>query len=131
MSLRRIIGMAVSAGAIVTLGVQALPAAASTTRSSAPKAVLKGVLGYEGGASTKLHPTSGTVSVSFDKLPLVLEVPVGSSGHFHVKLSPGGYEVSGCGPSSNGGQPLCGQAQAVTLKAGEVDHIQVVWAYTP
>lgn len=115
------------AGFVVTTA----PASAAGD-ASGNQAVLAGKLGYEGGAYPgKFHPTSGTVEVEFQNPPLVLEKHVGKSGHFRIQLSPGSYTVIGCGPSSSGGSSQCSQPQNVTLTAGEVDHITLIWAYVP
>ncbi len=127
-----VFGMAASLGALSAVGMQAAPALASSNAGPTAKSVIVGVLGYEGGAATnKFHPTSGTVEVEFTNPPLVLLKQVGNSGHFRLSLNPGSYTLIGCGPSSSGGTPLCGQPQNVTLKAGEVDHIRLVWADVP
>ena len=122
-----------SLSAMAVVGLQSAPgatAAAATPRTE--KALLVGVLGYEGGAYPgKFHPTAGTVDVSFSNPPIVLVKHVGSSGHFRIALPPGSYTVTGCGPSSSGGQGTCGQSQNITLSPGEVDHIRLIWAYVP
>jgi hypothetical protein len=70
--------------------------------------------------------------VEFNSVPLVLEKHVGKSGHFHINLSPGSYTVIGCGPAASGtANGQCSQPQNITLVAGEVDHIQLIWAYAP
>jgi hypothetical protein len=132
MARKLVFGMAASLGAISAVGIQAAPALASSNVAPTSKSAIVGVLGYEGGGPTnKFHPTSGTVEVEFMNPPLVLEKKVGDTGHFRIPLGPGNYAVIGCGPSSSGSTPLCGQPQNVTLKAGEVDHIRVIWAYVP
>jgi hypothetical protein len=89
-----------------------------------------GQLGVEGGAYPGgFRPTAGTVEVEFNSVPLTLLKHVGKSGKFDIKLSPGSYTVFGCGPKTSGNQ--CSQPQDITLAAGEVDHIQLVWAYLP
>jgi hypothetical protein len=132
MSLKWVFAMAVSIGTISTFGLQAAPALASVNGTTVAKSALVGVLGYEGGpAPGGFHPTSGSVEVEFTNVPLVLDKQVGSTGHFRIPLGPGTYKVIGCGPSSSGGQPLCGQPKNVTIEAGEVDHIRLVWAFVP
>jgi hypothetical protein len=132
MARKWVFGMAASLGALTAVGVQAAPALASSAVVPNSTSAIVGVLGYEGGGpSTKFHPTSGTVEVEFTNPPLVLLKKVGDSGHFRIGLQPGSYTVIGCGPSSSGGSPLCGQPQNITLKAGEVDHIRLIWAYVP
>ena len=127
-----VFGMAASLGAISAVGAQAAPALASSDVGVHSASAIVGVLGYEGGGpSTKFHPTSGTVYVQFGHPPLVLAKEVGNSGHFRIPLMPGSYTVIGCGPSSSGGSPLCGQPQNITLKSGEVDHIRLIWADVP
>ncbi len=129
-----VFGMAASLGAISAVGIQAAPALASSDVAPHSTSAIVGVLGYEGGGpSTTFHPTSGTVEVEFTNPPLVLLKKVGNTGHFRIPLGPGSYTVIGCGPSSSasGGSPLCGQPQNITLKAGEVDHIRLIWAYLP
>jgi|SRR5580658_2581974 hypothetical protein len=118
--------LALSASSVAVVGLQAAPALAGTTAGK--QSAIVGQLGYDGGAAPGgFHPTAGTVEVEFNNQPLVLEKHVGKSGNFHIKLSPGGYTVIGCGPSGN----QCSQPQDITLVRGEVDHIQLVWAYTP
>lgn len=128
-----VFGMAASLGAISAVGIQAAPALASSDVGPNNTSAIVGVLGYEGGGpTTKFHPTSGTVEVEFNSPPLVLLKEVGNSGHFRIPLGPGSYTVIGCGPSSSSaGSPRCGQPQNITLKAGEVDHIRLIWAYVP
>jgi hypothetical protein len=133
MARKWVFGMVASLGAVAAVGIQAAPALASSDASPVSTSAIVGVLGYEGGAaSANFHPTSGTVEVEFTNPPLVLEKKVGKSGHFRIPLGPGSYTVIGCGPSSSSGSsPLCGQPQNITLKAGEVDHIRLIWAYVP
>jgi hypothetical protein len=124
--------MAAALGTISAVGIQAAPAVASSDAGPNATSEIVGVLGYEGGGPSNIfHPTSGTVEVEFVNPPLVLLKKVGNSGHFRILLGPGSYTVIGCGPSSSGGSPLCGQPQNITLKAGEVDHIRLIWAYVP
>ncbi|MGA2837970.1 MAG: hypothetical protein ABSF84_15360 [Acidimicrobiales bacterium] len=125
------LALAASATSMAVIGLQAAPAGAATT--SAHHAEIVGELGYEGGAAPGgFHPTAGTVQVEFDSVPLTLLKHVGKSGHFTIKLSPGSYTVIGCGPSATGTTGSeCSQPQNVTLVTGEVDHIQLIWAYTP
>ena len=120
-----------SATSMAVIGLQAAPAGAGT--ASAHRSAIVGELGYEGGAYPGgFHPTAGTVEVEFNSPPLVLLKHVGKSGHFKIKLSPGSYTVIGCGPAASGGTSgQCSQPQNITLLPGEVDHIQLVWAYTP
>ncbi len=132
MSRKWALAMAVSMGGVAVLGLPAAPALAGTSGSAAGKSALVGVLGYEGGpAPGGFHRTSGSVEVEFANVPLALEKKVGSSGHFRIPLGPGTYTVIGCGPSSDGSQPLCTKPKNVTLKAGEVDHLRLVWALAP
>ena len=126
------LALALSASSIALIGLQAVPAHATTT--AAKQSAIVGELGYEGGAAPwGFHPTAGTVEVEFNSVPLTLVKHVGKSGHFHIKLSPGGYTVIGCGPSgsTSGANGQCSQPQNITLVAGEVDHIQLIWAYAP
>ena len=106
----------------------AAPAHAST-RAGHSSAIV-GELGVEGGAYPGgFQPTAGTVEVEFNSVPLVLERHVGKSGKFDIKLSPGSYTVIGCGPKKSDNE--CSQPQDINLVRGEVDHIQLVWAYLP
>jgi hypothetical protein len=115
------------AATIVSLSVPEASAATATKR-----AVLTGTLGYDGGAYPGgFHPTAGQVQIIFVSRPLVLVDPVGTSGKFRTTLAPGSYTVTGCGPSSTGGPGLCSHPLTIRLKAGEVKHIQLVWAYVP
>jgi hypothetical protein len=125
------LALALSASSIALIGLQTAPAHASTT--SAKQSAIVGELGYEGGAAPGgFHPTAGTVEVEFNSVPLTLEKHVGKSGHFHIKLSPGSYTIIGCGPASGGtANGQCSQPQNITLVAGEVDYIQLIWAYAP
>jgi len=124
--------MAISIGAVTVLELQGVPAQATANGHAGTKSALVGELGYEGGpAPGRFHPTSGTVLVQFTSVPLTLEKHVGAKGHFRIPLGPGKYTVTGCGPSSGGGQPLCSQPVNVTLAAGEIYKIQLVWAYAP
>jgi hypothetical protein len=121
------LALALSASSIMVIGLQTAPAHAST---SAGHSAIVGELGVEGGAYPGgFRPTAGTVEVEFNSLPLVLVSQVGKSGKFDIKLSPGSYTVFGCGPKQSGNR--CGQPQDIKLAAGEVDHIQLVWAYLP
>jgi hypothetical protein len=125
------LALALSASTIALIGLQAAPAHAGTTPTH--RSAIVGELGYEGGAApVEFHPTAGTVEVEFNSVPLVLEKHVGGSGKFHINLSPGSYTVIGCGSAASGtttGQ--CSQPQTINLVAGEVDHIQLIWAYAP
>ena len=130
----RLIGIAFAlcAGSLGATCMQAGPTQAATATSN--DAVLVGELGFEGGAYPGgFHLTAGSVVVQFDLQPLVLDHPVGPSGHFRIRLTAGNYTVSGCSPSSSssavGGQ--CSKPVNVTLTPGEVDHIKLVWAYAP
>jgi hypothetical protein len=116
----------------------ALVVSVPTTRAATPlvatsRAFLAGRLGYEGGPYPGgFHATAGSVEVAFSTHPLVLEKKVGKTGHFRIPLSPGTYIVTGCGPSSSAGStPRCGRPKTVTLRAGEVRHIRLVWMYAP
>jgi hypothetical protein len=125
------LALALSASGIAIIGLQAVPAHAATT--AAKRSAIAGQLGYEGGAIPGgFHPTAGTVEVEFNSVPLVLEHHVGTSGTFHIKLPPGSYTVIGCGPaSSTAASGQCSQPQTIQLVAGEVDHIQLIWARVP
>jgi hypothetical protein len=125
------LALTLSASSIALIGLQAAPAQAATTPNH--RSAIVGELGYEGGAAPGgFHPTAGTVEVEFNSVPLVLEKRVGKSGHFHIKLSPGSYTVIGCGPATSGTVTgSCSQPQNINLVAGEVDHIQLIWAYAP
>lgn len=122
------LALALSASCIAVLGLQAVPAHAST--AAGPRSAIVGELGVEGGPYPGgFHPTAGTVEVEFNSVPLVLEKHVGKSGKFHIDLSPGSYTVIGCGPNKSSNQ--CSKPQNITLALGEVDHIQLIWAYLP
>lgn len=124
------IAVALTGGGIFLLALPAAPAHAV----SGPPSFLTGRLGIEGGPYPgQFYPTSGSVEVEFESQPLVLDKPVGSSGHFRIHLVPGQYTVIGCGPSSSANQPSqqCGKPKMVTLKSGEVDRITLIWAYAP
>lgn len=128
------LALAVSAGSIGTIALQAAPAHGAAKSNT--QAELVGKLGYEGGAvkAGGFHPTSGSVVVNFDSTtPLSLEKQVGPSGHFKIPLPAGKYTVIGCGPSSSGSgsSGQCSQPMNITLASGEVDHIKLVWAYAP
>ncbi|MGP0029973.1 MAG: hypothetical protein ACLPVF_05665 [Acidimicrobiales bacterium] len=126
------LALAVSASTIAVIGLQGAPAHAATTART--QAELGGELGFEGGAYPGgFHPTAGSVEVEFYLQPLVLDQPVGPSGHFRIRLAPGQYTVIGCGPAASTGtaSALCGEPENLTLTSGEVDHIKLVWAYTP
>ncbi len=125
------LALALSASGIALIGLQATPAHAATKPTH--RSAIVGELGYEGGAAPGgFHPTAGTVEVEFSSVPLVLEKHVGKSGHFRIKLSPGSYTVTGCGPVASGtATGLCSQPQSINLVAGEVDHIQLIWADAP
>ena len=127
----RHLAMAIAAASISTAGFLAAPAHATT--ATGKRALLVGELGYEGGAyPPAFHPTAGTVELEFTNPPIVLIKQVGRSGHFQFRLAPGTYGVIGCGPtSSSGAVPLCSRPQTITLAAGQVDFIQLVWAYVP
>ena len=65
-------------------------------------------------------------------MPLVLLKKVGTSGKFEIELSPGDYTVIGCGSRASGGPSgQCSKPSELKLSSGEVDHIQLVWAYLP
>lgn len=120
------LALALSVSSVAVVGLDATAVHASTPAGQ--RSAIVGQLGYEGGAYPGgFHPTAGTVEVEFNNQPLVLEKHVGKSGNFHIKLSPGGYTVIGCGPSGS----QCSQPQNITLVSGEVDHIQLIWAYAP
>jgi hypothetical protein len=125
------LALALSASSIALIGLQVTPAHAGTTPTH--RSAIVGELGYEGGAVPGgFHPTAGTVEVEFNSVPLVLEKHVGKSGQFRIKLSPGSYTVIGCGPAASGtANGQCSQPQNINLVAGEVDHIQLIWAYAP
>ena len=120
------LALALFVGSFTVTGFLAAPANASAGHPSA----IVGQLGVEGGAYPNgFQPTAGTVEVEFNSHPLVLIKHVGKSGNFDITLSPGSYTVIGCGPKNSSNQ--CSQPQDITLVAGEVDHIQLVWAYRP
>ncbi|HXW32965.1 MAG TPA: hypothetical protein VEJ87_00160 [Acidimicrobiales bacterium] len=122
------LALAVSASGVGIIGLAAAPASAGA--SPGIHSAIVGELGYEGGAPPgEFHPTAGTVEVEFNSVPLVLERHVGKSGHFNISLGPGSYTVFGCGPSKSAGQ--CSTPQNINLLPGEVDHIQLIWAYVP
>ncbi len=126
------LALAVSAGSIAIIGLQAVPAHGATATSS--QALLVGKLGYEGGACCqKFHPTAGSVLVEFHSTPLTLDQAVGPSGDFTISLAAGKYTVIGCGPSSTSGvaSGQCSKPKNITLTSGEVDHIRLVWARVP
>lgn len=125
------VALVTSSLAIVCL--QAAPAHAAPTSTSAPATVLVGRLGVEGGAYPGgFHPTAGSVEVAFQSVPLVLDKRVGPSGHFRIPLGPGVYTVVGCGPTSSSTQSQeCSKPKTVTLTWGEVRHITLIWAYVP
>jgi hypothetical protein len=119
--------------AMAAAGLQAAPAHAATSAPSVNRALLVGELGIEGGPYPGgFHPTAGSVEVEFSNLPLVLLQKVGPSGHFRIPLGPGKYRVVGCGPSASATPgPRCSRPLTITLTSGEVEHIQLVWAYAP
>jgi|HubBroStandDraft_2_1064218.scaffolds.fasta_scaffold282294_1 hypothetical protein len=122
------LALALFASSITVIALQAVPAHASA--SSGPSSAIVGELGVEGGAYPgPFRPTSGTVEVEFNSVPLALVKHVGKSGKFEIRLSPGSYTVSGCGPGASGNR--CSQSQDIKLVSGEIDHIQLVWAYLP
>jgi len=127
------LALALFVGTMTVIALQAAPAFASTAaghKSAGHKAAIVGELGVDGGAYPGgFRPTAGTVEVEFNSLPLVLVRAVGKSGKFTIKLSPGSYTVSGCGPDGSGNQ--CSQAQDIHLASGQVDDIQLVWAHLP
>jgi hypothetical protein len=129
--LRSIVGTVLIA--LAAVGVPAVATAAGRPSAPVGQAFLAGELGYEGGAAPGgFHPTAGTVVIRFALDPLVLATRVGSSGHFRIPLAPGTYEVNGCGPASTAtSTPRCGALTTVTLTAGEVDHIRLVWLLAP
>jgi hypothetical protein len=132
MSRFRNFSVAASLGVMAAVGLQSAPAHVGAATPRTDQALLVGVLGYEGGAPPGLfHPTSGTVDVAFANPPITLLKHVGSSGHFKIPLAPGSYTVTGCGPSSSGGQGICGRSKNIALSAGEVDHIRLIWAMVP
>jgi hypothetical protein len=119
---------------IATIGVAtAMPAADAQAAPAPHQALLVGQLGVEGGALPgTFHPGPGSVEVEFDRVPLVIEHPVGPSGNFRIPLGPGSYTVIGCGPSAAAGpSSQCSQPKNVTLAPGQVDHIRLVWAMVP
>ena len=132
MSRFRNLSIAASLSVMAAVGLQSAPAHVGAAQPHEQQALLAGVLGYEGGAYPgRFHPTAGTVDVEFSNPPITFVKQVGPSGHFKIPLSPGRYIVVGCGPSSSGGQGLCGRPKHVTLSAGEVDHIRLIWAMVP
>jgi hypothetical protein len=125
------LALALSASAVVAVGLQTVPARAGTTPGH--HSAIVGQLGYEGGAPPGgLHPTAGTVEVEFKSAPLTLLKHVGKSGNFDIKLSPGSYTIIGCGPAAKGTtSSQCARPETIRLASGEVDHIQLIWAYVP
>jgi hypothetical protein len=124
--------VAASLSAMAVVGLPGATTHATAATPRAQQAVLVGVLGYEGGAYPGgFHPTAGTVDIAFANPPVILVKHVGPTGHFKIPLAPGSYIVTGCGPSSSGGQGLCGQPKSIKLSPGEVDHIRLVWALAP
>jgi hypothetical protein len=122
------------ASAIAAIGLQAAPAfAAAPAHAAVRPALLVGELGIEGGAYPgSFRPTPGSVEVEFYAQPLVLEKKVGRSGQFKIRLGPGKYTVIGCGPSASARpSSQCSRPKTLTLAAGEVDYVQLVWAYVP
>jgi hypothetical protein len=118
--------LALFVSSFTVIGLQVAPAHASP----GPKSAIVGELGVEGGAYPgTFQPTAGTVEVEFNSMPLTLVRHVGKSGKFDIKLSTGTYTVLGCGPKKSANQ--CSQPQDINLASGEVDHIQLVWAYLP
>jgi len=117
----------ITAGALLFAGT--VPAQAAAPPPSARLAVLKGDLGIVGGAYPGLfHPTAGSVEV-IGKVIAMLTV-VGPSGEFRIRLAPGTYTVTGCGPTASP-VPSCGSPRAIRLRPGQVDHVQLVWALVP
>jgi hypothetical protein len=122
--------MALLTSLVGWVAMAAQPVSAQT-QAPAQQAVLTGTLGYEGGPYPGgFHPTAGTVQVAYTDQPLVMVTRVGPSGHFKIDLGPGTYRVTGCGPKHDGSQ-MCGKPRTITLTAGEVDHVRLVWALTP
>jgi hypothetical protein len=122
------LALALFASSITVIGLQAAPAHANAVAGQ--NSAIVGELGVEGGAyPAGFRPTAGTVEVEFDSVPLALVKHVGKSGKFDIKLSPGSYTVFGCGPKKSSSQ--CSEPQNINLATGEVDHIQLVWAYLP
>lgn len=122
---------ALAAGTVTLTALMAGPAQAATPVTH--RAEIVGRLGIEGGAYPgRFRPTAGTVFVAFDLQPLVLVRSVGPSGRFDLRLSPGEYTLTGCGPASSA-SPVgrCGPPQNVTLVAGEVDHVRLPWLLAP
>jgi hypothetical protein len=128
----RLVNLALTlvASSAAVVGLEAAPAHAAP---SVKRALLVGELGIEGGAYPgAFRPTAGLVEVEFNGLPLVIEKKVGRSGQFRIPLGPGSYTVIGCGPDPSGsGNRLCGVPETLTLAPGEVDFIELVWAYVP
>jgi hypothetical protein len=124
---------ALLASSTTVIGLLAAPALASTgvgNKSAGHDAEIVGKLGVEGGAYPgRFRPTAGTVEVEFNSQPIALVTNVPKSGKFTIKLSPGSYTLSGCGPEGSGNQ--CSQSQDIKLTRGEVDHVQLVWAHLP
>jgi hypothetical protein len=130
--MRRSAAIAVVALSLALMSPSAA-AQSATVPSTVHRAVLAGELGFEGGPYPGgFHPTSGSVEVEFYSLPLVLDEPVGSSGHFRITLAPGRYTVIGCGPSASpGSHDPCSKPKNLTVTSGEVRHIRLVWAFAP
>jgi hypothetical protein len=122
------VALALCASSFTVIGLLAAPAHANT--GAGPTSAIVGELGVDGGAYPgQFQPTAGTVEVEYNSIPLALVKHVGKSGKFDIKLSPGSYTVFGCGPKKSASQ--CSQPQDINLAAGEVDHIQLVWAHLP
>jgi hypothetical protein len=131
--------LAVALATSTILVASSVAAAQGVTVPKPVDATLVGHLGYEGGAYPGgFHPTAGVVDVSFHFLPLVLVSTVGRSGKFSIRLAPGTYTVSGCETpvSGSSAHPAlttgpCSTPITLTLKAGQVKHLRLIWAYVP
>jgi hypothetical protein len=127
------LALALSTSSLALIGFQAPSAHAATGVPAQSRLV--GELGVEGGAYPGgFHPTAGEVEVIFDgPNPLALLKKVGPSGHFKILLPSGKYTVIGCGPGTTT-PPIgnnCSKPITVELLPGQLDKVQLVWAYVP
>jgi len=101
--------------------------ATTTPTAKATDGTITGQLGFEGGpAPGGFHATAGLVQVAGSKTVELVKVP--TSGNFTVHVQPGRYSLTGCGGAKD---DQCGSPQNVTVTAGAVKHVQVVWAFVP
>ncbi len=118
-----------TAGALLLAGTVPAQAGAPSRAPTARLAVLDGDLGIVGGAYPgQFHPSAGSIEV-IGKVIAMLTV-VGPSGEFRIRLAPGTYTVTGCGPTASP-VPSCGPPRTIRLRPGQVDHVQLVWALVP